>query len=161
MIATQYHIRWMIRSDMHQVIDIERGSFPTPWTENDFITRLRMKGVIGLVATADYPPGPYGAPPLERVVGYMVYELHTNRYHVINFAVCETMRWRGVGSALAARLKQKLGGDRNRILLEVGERNLPGQLFWKSQGFRCENIISDFFDESDDKAYQFVYRRQG
>lgn len=160
MIATHYHVRWMIRTDLPQVLDIERGCFASPWTESDFITRLRMKSVIGMVATADYPPGPYGVPPLERVVGYMVYEIHESRYHVINFAVCDTMRWKGVGSAMAEKLKGRLNGNRKRILLEVSERNLAGQLFWKSQGFRCESIISDFYDDCDDAAYQFVYRSE-
>lgn len=158
MIATHYHVRHMIRTDMRQVLDIERGSFASPWTESDFIARMRLRNVIGMVATADYPPGPYGVPPLERVVGYMVFELHETRYHLINFAVCETMRWRGVGGAMAAKLKDKLSGKRDRILLEVSEKNLAGQLFWKAQGFRCESIINDYYHEVDDQAYQFVYR---
>jgi ribosomal-protein-alanine N-acetyltransferase len=31
------HIRWMIRRDMAEVLDIERGSFEFPWFEEDFI----------------------------------------------------------------------------------------------------------------------------
>ena len=31
------HIRWMIRRDMPEVLDIERCSFEFPWTEDDFV----------------------------------------------------------------------------------------------------------------------------
>ena len=37
------HIRWMIRRDMAEVLDIERQSFEFPWFEEDFIRCLRAR----------------------------------------------------------------------------------------------------------------------
>jgi len=43
------HIRWMIRRDMPEVLDIESGSFEFPWSEEDFIRCLRQRNCIGMV----------------------------------------------------------------------------------------------------------------
>ena len=35
------HIRWMIRRDMPEVLDVENDGFEFPWSEDDFIRCLR------------------------------------------------------------------------------------------------------------------------
>ena len=37
------HIRWMIRRDMPEVLQIEAASFEFPWLEDDFIRCLRQR----------------------------------------------------------------------------------------------------------------------
>ena len=91
------HIRWMIRRDMPAVLAIEQECFEFPWFEEDFIRCLRQRNCIGMVAEAS-----------ERVVGFMVYELHKNRLHVLNFAVHEQFRRRGVAAQMAKKLIGKL-----------------------------------------------------
>src|SRR4029078_10231989 len=44
------HIRWMIRRDMAEVVDVERASFEFPWFEEEFIRCLRQRNCIGMVA---------------------------------------------------------------------------------------------------------------
>src|SRR5688500_11228918 len=87
------HIRWMIRRDMTDVLAIESGSFEFPWSEEDFVRCLRQRNCIGMVAEHN-----------ERVVGFMIYELHKNRLHILNFAVNEQLRRRGVGSQMVKKL---------------------------------------------------------
>ncbi len=84
--ALPVHIRWMIRRDMPSVLAIEQECFEFPWYEDDFVRCLRQRNCIGMVAEAS-----------ERVVGFMIYELHKHRLHVLNFAVHEHFRRRGVG----------------------------------------------------------------
>ena len=108
------HIRWMIRRDMAEVLAIESRSFEFPWLEEDFVRCLRQRNCIGMVAEQH-----------ERVVGFMIYELHKNRLHVLNFAVHADVRRRGVGSQMLRKLVSKLSPQRrNRIMLEVRETNL-------------------------------------
>src|SRR3954467_14608783 len=108
------HIRWMIRRDMPSVLAIEQECFEFPWYEDDFVRCLRQRNCIGMVAEAS-----------ERVVGFMIYELHKHRLHVLNFAVQEQFRRRGVGSQMAKKLVAKLSHDRrSRIMLEIRETNL-------------------------------------
>lgn len=144
------HIRWMIRRDMPAVLDIEARCFEFPWTEEDFIRCLRQRNCIGMVAEED-----------DQVVGFMIYELHKNRLHILNFAVAAEHRRRGVGRAMIGKLLAKLSHERrNRIMLEVRETNLEAQLFFKSLGFRAISVLRDFYDDTVEDAYlmQFRYR---
>lgn len=142
------HIRWMIRRDMPEVLDIEGESFEFSWSEEDFIRCLRQRNCIGMVAE-------HG----ERVVGFMIYELHRTRLHVLNFAVASEFRRRGVATQMMQKLVGKLSsGRRTRILLEVRETNLAAQLFFRNQSFRAVSVLRDFYEDTTEDAYLMQYR---
>jgi len=142
------HIRWMIRRDMPEVLDIENRSFEFAWTEEDFIRCLRQRNCIGMVAEHD-----------ERVVGFMIYELHKNRLHILNFAVRPEFRRRGVARGMVRKLIGKLSPQRrNRILLEIRETNLAAQLFFRAAGFRAISVLRDFYEDTPEDAYLMQYR---
>jgi [ribosomal protein S18]-alanine N-acetyltransferase len=144
------HIRWMIRRDMSEVLQIEKGSFEFPWLDEDFIRCLRQRNCIGMVAEHE-----------DRVVGFMIYELHKNRIRVLNFAVADQYQRRGVGSQMVAKLIAKLSTQRrSRILLEVRETNLAAQLFFRENGFRAVSVLHNYYDDTPEDAYlmQFRYR---
>ncbi|MEX2171979.1 MAG: ribosomal protein S18-alanine N-acetyltransferase [Pirellulales bacterium] len=137
------HIRWMIRRDMSEVLDIERRSFEFPWFEEDFVRCLRQRNCIGMVAE-------HG----ERVVGFMIYELHKCRLHILNFAVAPEARRHGIGNQMIQKLIGKLSSERRtRITLEVRETNLSAQLFFKESGFFATSVLRDFYDDSTEDAY--------
>ena len=75
------HIRWMIRRDMPEVLQTEQESFEFAWTEEDFLRCLRQRNCIGMVAEQG-----------EKVVGFMIYELHKAKLHILNFAVHPSYR---------------------------------------------------------------------
>ena len=142
------HIRWMIRRDMPEVLAIEEAAFEFPWSEEDFIRCLRQRNCIGMVAEHN-----------ERIVGFMVYELHKNRLHILNFAVHEQMRRRGIGTQMIRKLVTKLLPQRrNRILLEIRETNLAAQLFFREAGFRAISLLRDFYEDTTEDAYLMQYR---
>ena len=142
------HIRWMIRRDMQEVLDIENCSFEFSWTEEDFVRCLRQRNCIGMVAEHD-----------ERVVGFMIYELHKNRLHILNFAVHSEFRRRGVATGMIRKLVGKLSPQRrNRILLEIRETNLAAQLFFREAGFRAISVLREFYEDSPEDAYLMQYR---
>jgi ribosomal-protein-alanine N-acetyltransferase len=143
------NIRWLIRRDMPEVVAIEERGFEFPWSEEDFMRCLRQRNCIGMVAEHD-----------ERIVGFMIYELHRSRLHVLNFAVRTEFRRRGVGTQMLRRLAAKLSQQRrDRILLEVRETNLPAQLFFRANGFRAISLLRDYYEDSPEDAYlmQFTY----
>jgi len=147
-VEIQVHIRWMIRRDMPEVLAIENASFEFPWSEEDFIRCLRQRNCIGMVAEFD-----------DRVVGFMIYELHKNRLHILNFSVEDEFRRRRVGSQMIEKLISKLSQQRrNRIMLEVRETNLQAQLFFRQNGFRAISVLRDFYDDSTEDAYLMQYR---
>ncbi len=146
----QLHIRWMIRRDMPEVLEIETESFEFPWSDEDFIRCLRQRNCIGMVAEAD-----------GRVLGFMIYELHNTRIHLLNFAVSSACRRQGVGGRMVEKLVGKLSHQRRtRIALEVRETNLAAQLFFRQTGFRAVSVLRSFYEDSPEDAYvmQFRYR---
>ena len=141
------HIRWMIRRDMPEVLGIEENSFEFPWSEEEFIRCLRQRNCIGMVAEHD-----------ERVVGFMIYELHKTRLHILNFSVHPDFRRRGIGLQMTEKLVSKLSRQRrSRILLEVRETNLHAQLFFRAAGFRAISVLRDFYDDTTEDAYLLQY----
>ncbi len=144
------HIRWMIRRDMPEVLQIENSCFEFPWFEEDFIRCLRQRNCIGMVAEHD-----------ERVVGFMIYELHKTRLHILNFAVNPEFQRCGAGSHMIAKLVSKLSFQRRtRVLLEVRETNLEAQLFFRNNGFRATSVLREYYDDTPEDAYVMEYRYQ-
>jgi len=145
------HIRWMIRRDMPRILAIEKASFENPWTEDEFIQHLRSRDTIGMVAERD-----------DEVVGFMIYELHKNRLHLLTLAVHPNVRRKSIGRAMMERIMGKLSQDRrNRITLEVRESNLPAQLFFRQVGFRATGVVRDFYEDTPEDAYLMEYRYVG
>lgn len=141
-------IRWLIRRDMPEVLQIEQGSFVSPWTDEDFLCCLRQRNCIGMVAEAE-----------QQIVGFMIYELHKTRLQILNFAVAPEFRRSTIGSQMILRLIDKLSQQRrNEILLEVRERNLDAQLFYRKQGFRAISVLRAHYDDTEEDAYILRYR---
>jgi [ribosomal protein S18]-alanine N-acetyltransferase len=144
---TRVHIRWMIRRDMPEVLSIEHSSFEYPWCEEEFLRVLRQRNCIGMVAE-------HG----ERILGFMIYELHRNKIHVLDFATHADYRRRGIGRQMISKLVGKLSAQRrNRIGLYVRETNLPAQLFYKIMGFRAIEVSREHYPDSGEDAYSMLY----
>lgn len=143
-------IRWMLKRDMPEVLAIEEQSFKRPWTEEDFCRCLRLN-CIGLVAKNG-----------EKIVGFVIYELRERKNHIINFAVPLSMRRKGIGSQLVAKIVSKLSSHRRtRITVEVRETNLSAQLFFRKQGFRSVRIVHGYYKDGKEDAYSMEYRLAG
>lgn len=142
-------IRWLIRRDMLEVLEINQTCFDElAWTEEDFLLCLRQRNCIGMIAEYD-----------RRVAGFMIYELHKQRIQILNFAVASGLQRMGVGSQMVERVITKLSKQRRKeIILEVRETNLPAQLFFKSQGFRAQNVLRGHFWDTTEDAYLMQYR---
>jgi ribosomal-protein-alanine N-acetyltransferase len=137
----------MIRRDMPEVLVIEHGSFEYPWCEEEFLRVLRQRNCIGMVAE-------FG----ERIVGYMIYELHRSRIQLLDFAIHPDFRRQGVGRQMIVKLVGKLSSQRrNRIGLNVRETNLPAQFFFRVVGFRATEVVREHFADSGEDGYTMLY----
>lgn len=145
------HIRWMIRRDMAEVLQTEQESFLQPWTEEDFLHCLRQRNCIGMVAEQN-----------ERVVGYVIYELHKNKLHVLNLAVHPLVRRQHIGAQMVQKLMTKLSSHRrSRITLEVRESNLPAQMFFRSLDFKAVKVLRGYYEDTAEDAYVMEFRLPG
>lgn len=145
--VSQILIRWMIRSDMPAVLEIESESFDFAWTHEDFRRALSQRNCIGMVAEID-----------NQVVGFMIYALGKSKLEIINFAVDPVFRNQGVGSTMLNKLLGKLNPERRRkLVLAIRDSNLPAHLFFSRHGFTATKIIPDFYPDCVDDAYWFEY----
>lgn len=152
------YIRWMIRRDLPEVLEIERQSFECPWQADDFKKMLSRRDAIGMVAVDDST--------FEAVLGYIVYVIHPTALELVNFAVHPEERRRGVGHAMFAKLASKLAPDkRTEIAFQVVDTNLDAQLFFKAVGCRATGVLHSVWLDGDDDsntpeidrdAYRFV-----
>lgn len=141
------HIRWMIERDMPEVLAIEHASFEFPWCEEAFLQELSRPNCIGMVAE-------YG----ERVVGFMIYELHKQKLHLMEFAVHPDFRRQGIGHQMVGKLVGKLSSHRRtQITLYVREKSLGAQYFYRSQGFKATEVIRDYYKSEGQDAYLMEY----
>ncbi len=144
---TRVHIRWMIRRDMPEVLAIEHASSEFPWCEEEFLRVLRQRNCIGMVAELG-----------ERIVGFMIYELHRNKIHVLDFATHPDYRRQGIGRQMVSKLAAKLSSQRrNRIALFVRETNLSAQFFFRVVGFRAVEVLREHFPDTGEDAYTMFY----
>ena len=132
---------------MAEVLEVEQEAFEFPWSDEDFTRCMRQRNCIGMVAEM-----------ADSVVAFMIYELHRSRLHVLNFAVRRSHRRLGIGTQMMEKLTGKLTPERrSRIVLEVRERNLPAQLFFRSLGYRAISVLKDFYQDTTEDAYLMQY----
>ena len=137
-ISERYQGRWLIRRDMDRVLMIDRQSFASPWSEEDFLVALKQRDTIGMVVQEQNET-------LDGIVGFAVYKLKKHSFEMIRFAVEPWTRREGAGRFIIDRMIQKLSGtNRNEITAEVEERNLTCQLFLQEMGFKAVDSISVF-----------------
>jgi len=140
------HIRWLIKRDIPEVLEIEEKSFPYAWTEDDLLSCLRPYHTIGLVA--EYH---------EKVAGFIIYKLCKTSLRLVNLAVHPQYRRLGIGTLLVSKTLDKLSGHgRNRLIVDIDERNLGGQLFLAEQGFLATKTFPGRCPNGDD-AYRMEF----
>lgn len=137
--AIDVQIRWLIRRDHNEILRCEWTASRTPWTEEDYLSWLRQRNCIGMVAVHN-----------EMIVGGMVYELHKSRLHLLRLIVHQEWQRCGVGTAMVERLLGKLSIQRRRLLTaDVPDDLLGTHLFLQAMGFTAEAI--------DEQTYRFTY----
>ncbi len=161
-IGLRLHSRWLVRKDLPEVLDIERRQYSDPWNKRDFELMLRNKETLGMVAEVSPDTWPFGDLEVredpERIAGFCMYSLLRKRIVIHNIAVHPEDTRRGIATEMINRLKVKLAPDKRwRIMAEISEDNLNGQLFFRSQGFLHTKTLRDYWANGHD-AYVMEYQ---
>jgi ribosomal-protein-alanine N-acetyltransferase len=126
---------------------IENSIFEFPFSENDFKKCLRQRNCIGKVA--EYK---------EKIIGYMLYELHEDTIMMINLGVKESFQRRSVGSQIVDNVIKKIDNKiKNKISLGVRETNFKAQVFFRSKGFIATSVMRNPYDDTAEDAYIMQY----
>ena len=113
---TTIELRRLALADLLAIEEIERRSYPTPWSRSMFAGELAKPSSICLGAFE--AEGEEGA-----LVGYLIVSRYVDAWHVMNVAVDPEHRGRGVATMLLERLFDLTADDARRgYTLEVPPR---------------------------------------
>ncbi|HET8713363.1 MAG TPA: ribosomal protein S18-alanine N-acetyltransferase [Gemmatimonadales bacterium] len=111
-------------TDVPQVHAIEQRVFADPWSIQDF--RDCVSYALFLVAEAG-----------DGIAGYVVALDAADEGEILNLAVSESGRRRGLGRALVQQIIEVLSGRGvTKVYLEVRESNAPARALYTAFGFR-------------------------
>lgn len=131
-------LRAMRGDDLDQVEAIEAASFVKPWSRDAFAHELALPFSVGLVAHPADDPGV--------VAGYVVCWTVADEVHLLDLAVGQGFRRRGVGGLLTrAVLDLSVREAARLVTLEVAEENVAGRALYAASGFVPVLVRRDYY----------------
>ena len=117
------------RSDLPEILAIEKSSFPAPWSIRLFAQELEAKTSRLLVVRRVLDTGP-------QLVGYVCWSFVVGEIHLLNLAVHPEGRRSGIGKRLLERVIDAARAGRAEVVyLEMRETNLVAARLYSSAGF--------------------------
>lgn len=130
--------------DLPQIEEIERRSYPTPWSRSMFAGEIAKASSVCL--------GAYDA-EIGHLVGYLIASRYVDAWHVMNVAVADSFRRRGIASALLERLFEVTGTDPRRgYTLEVRVSNEGAIRLYEQLGFEARGIRRGYYTDNREDA---------
>jgi ribosomal-protein-alanine N-acetyltransferase len=135
-------IRPLQLRDLSAIEEIERRSYPTPWSRSMFAGELAKPSSICL-----------GAFEGERLVGYLIVSRYVDAWHVMNVAVAADCRRRGVASELLGALFERTSADDRRgYTLEVRVSNAGAIALYERLGFERRGVRRGYYTDNREDA---------
>ncbi len=126
-------IREMEEEDLDQVLEIERQSFPSPWSRKAFF--LELKNTFSNL---------YVWEESGKIWAYIVWRSIAGEVHIINIAVHPEKRRKGIGRELLTFCLEREKNSEYAIL-EVRASNLAAIELYKKMGFVHLTTIRDYY----------------
>jgi ribosomal-protein-alanine N-acetyltransferase len=139
-------IRDATYNDLPRVLDIERLSFPQPWSLNSFRRELSLSFSRLMVAVDDLPD-----PGSAVISGYLCRWLVAGESHILNVAVHPDFRRSGVGAALMAEAVAEAQVRKAQLMiLEVRRSNLEARRLYRKFGFEERRLRRNYYGPGED-----------
>jgi ribosomal-protein-alanine N-acetyltransferase len=141
-VKTAVDIRPLMLGDLDAIEDIERSSYPTPWSRSMFAGELAKPASMCL-----------GAFEGEQLAGYLIISRYVDAWHVMNIAVAPEFRRRGIATALLERLLELTeDGSRRGYTLEVRTSNEGAIKLYERLGFTARGIRRGYYTDNREDA---------
>ena len=130
--------------DLNSIEEIERSSYPTPWSRSMFAGELAKPSSICL-----------GAIDLEtnELVGYLIISRYVDAWHVMNVAVADPYRRSGIATGLMERLFEETASDGRRgYTLEVRVSNEAAIHLYERLGFKARGVRRGYYTDNREDA---------
>ena len=129
----------MNESHVCAVAELERQNFSAPWDENSVRSELTNPLSLWLVALEG-----------GEVVGYVGSQTVLQEADMMNVAVADSHRRRGIARALVEELIHRL--DAYQLTLEVRQSNLPAISLYESMGFQQVGLRKNYYQKPKENA---------
>lgn len=140
----------MTADDLPVLMQIERSSFPTPWSEGTYRNELRNRTASYWVVRPTVTPH---APDVPALLGYAGLWLLGDEAHVTTIAVHPDWRRRHLGEWLLIHL---LGAARasgaDSVTLEVRIHNRPAIELYHKLGFKTVGVRRGYYRDTGEDA---------
>ena len=137
-------LRRLEMRDLDRIEEIERESYPTPWSRSMFAGELAKPSSICLGAFE---------PENGKLVGYLIISRYVDAWHVMNVAVADSYRRRGVATGLMERLFEATARDGRRgYTLEVRVSNEAAIRLYERLGFKARGIRRGYYTDNREDA---------
>lgn len=133
----------MAVADLDEVLEIERRSFPEPWSRGLFLHELKVPFSKTVLARADEEP--------HRLIGYVCWWSIGDEIQILNVAVDPEQRQKGVGRVLVALVMQEaITPPVRTVTLEVGRDNAAAIALYRSFGFAETGVRRHYYGRDKD-----------
>ncbi|MEW6408615.1 MAG: ribosomal protein S18-alanine N-acetyltransferase [Nitrospirota bacterium] len=128
----------MREEDIKEVMQIERASFLSPWSEGAFLYELKRNAGISYSSVARTG---------KKVVGYVCFWILFDEAHLMNLAVHPDFRNMGIGRKLIQfAIDIARQRDVSRIILEVRGSNAIAKHLYEKFGFKTVSIRKKYYE---------------
>jgi len=128
--------------DIKSVMEIERSSFTSPWSELSFLHEIDYANSLAKVALLE-----------NKTVGYICARYVLDEGHILNLAVHKGFRRRGIATELMNRVLGELKKKDCRLLyLEVRVSNLKAIKFYERFGFKVASFRRKYYASPNEDA---------
>lgn len=132
--------------DLAEILEIERDSFPTPWSPGLF--RSEMANSISRMLVGKAVQGQGTA-----VAGYVVFWRVADEIHLHNIAVRRDLRKCGIASRLLSKVIRDCRPEgAHFVTLEVRRSNLAAQKLYESFGFSVRGVRRGYYTDTGEDA---------
>ena len=137
-------LRRLEMRDLDRIEEIERESYPTPWSRSMFAGELAKPSSVCLGAFDSES---------EALVGYLIISRYVDAWHVMNVAVALSQRRRGIAQNLLERLFELTANDSRRgYTLEVRVSNVDAIRLYERLGFQARGLRRGYYTDNREDA---------
>jgi len=139
--------------DIDSIVDIEKRSFPHPWSRSSFLEELHRTDShnYGIMSGSHQEETP--------LIAYICYRIIQDEMHLLKIAVAPHCRSRGVASFL---LRRRLRAEENRgiaaSILEVRPSNLSAIALYDRLGYQTVGKRPNYYADTREDALVMVKR---
>ncbi|MBI5573693.1 MAG: ribosomal protein S18-alanine N-acetyltransferase [Elusimicrobia bacterium] len=137
---TEIEIRRVRIDDIRTIAEIEKKSYPDPWSENLFKREMHLEFSNFFAAIKDH-----------EIAGYICFWKVSDEGHLTNITVKEKFRRKGIGSGLMKYIIDiSYAMGIKKMFLDVRAINYQALSLYEKFGFKKIGVRKKYYSNSDD-----------